>query len=205
VAIKAVVFDIGGVLEITPSTGWSIKWERQLGLNEGQLANTLGEVWQAGNIGAISLTQVHLQISERLGIDHSNVEAMMEDSWQEYLGSLNQDLYSYFRNLRPKFQTAILSNSFVGAREKEQAKYGFEDSCDFIVYSHEVGMSKPDPRIYALTCERLNCEPHEVIFLDDVLENIEAANSFEMRGILFQTTKQAIADIDALINADETA
>jgi putative hydrolase of the HAD superfamily len=45
-----------------------------------------------------------------------------------------------------------LSNSFVGAREREQAAYGFEDLVDEIVHTHEVGMSKPDPQIYALVC-----------------------------------------------------
>ena len=52
----------------------------------------------------------------------------------------------------------ILSNSFVGAREREQAAYGFEDLVDEIIYSHECGMSKPDPGIHALACERLRVE-----------------------------------------------
>jgi beta-phosphoglucomutase-like phosphatase (HAD superfamily) len=63
--------------------------------------------------------------------------------------------------------TGILSNSFVGAREREQAVYGFEDLVDEIIYSHECGMAKPDPRIYALTCERFQVEPAQMAFLDD--------------------------------------
>jgi FMN phosphatase YigB (HAD superfamily) len=61
-----------------------------------------------------------------------------------------------------------VSNSFVGAREREQTAYGFEDLVDEIVCSHEAGMSKPDPDIYALVCARLNVRPEEMVFLDDV-------------------------------------
>ena len=60
-----------------------------------------------------------------------------------------------------------MSNSFVGAREREQAAYAFEDLVDEIVYSHEAGMSKPDPRIYALICARLDVRAQETVFLDD--------------------------------------
>ena len=89
-----------------------------------------------------------------------------------------------------------------GAREKEQERYHFDELCDFIVYSHEVGMSKPYPRIYALTCERLGRQPAEVIFLDDRETNIEAARQFGMHGILFRNNVQAIADIQACIQAN---
>ncbi len=70
----------------------------------------------------------------------------MADIWREYLGTANTELIEYARQLRPRYRTGILSNSFVGAREGEQAAYGFEDLVDEIIYSHEAGMSKPDPR-----------------------------------------------------------
>ncbi|HEY1519004.1 MAG TPA: hypothetical protein VGF91_21415 [Solirubrobacteraceae bacterium] len=70
----------------------------------------------------------------------------MDDIWAEYLGTLNQHIADYFASLRPAYRTSILSNSLVGAREREQAAYGFEDMCDVVVYSHEIGLSKPDPR-----------------------------------------------------------
>ncbi len=47
--------------------------------------------------------------------------------------------------IRAEHRTGILSDSFAGAREREQAACGFEGLVDEIVYSHEVGMSKPDP------------------------------------------------------------
>jgi HAD superfamily hydrolase (TIGR01509 family) len=111
---------------------------------------------------------VHQAITDRLGLDGQQLAAFMASIWREYLGTANTGLIEYARQLRPRYRTGILSNSFVGAREREQATYGFEELVDEIVYSHEAGMSKPDPRIYALICARLDVHPCETAFLDDM-------------------------------------
>jgi hypothetical protein len=46
--IRAVVFDIGGVLEITPDTGMTEKWEARLHLKPGELNEQLMDVWKEG-------------------------------------------------------------------------------------------------------------------------------------------------------------
>lgn len=96
-------------------------------------------------------------------------------------------------------RTGILSNSFVGAREREQARYGFEDMCDVIVYSHEVGWLKPDPRIYHAVCDALGCDPEESVLVDDVPANVDGAHAVGMHGVLFADTRQAIADLESLM------
>lgn len=197
--IRAIVFDIGGVLEITPDLGVTARWEQQLNLKPGELDARLMSVWKGGSIGTITEEEVHQSIGEIMEMSAAQVDALMDDVWREYLGALNVELTEYFRGLRPKYKTAILSNSFVGARRKEQERYRFEELCDFIIYSHEVGMSKPDPRIYALTCERLGVPPAEVIFLDDREGAIEAARAFGIHGVLFKDNAQAIADIETCI------
>jgi putative hydrolase of the HAD superfamily len=197
--IRAIVFDIGGVLEITAPTGWDARWEARLGLPPGDLNARLGDVWRAGSIGTITETEVEAQVGARLGLDEEQTAAFMADLWDEYLGELNADLAAYFAALRPRYQTAILSNSFVGARDQEQARYGFGDCCDTIVYSHEVGLRKPDPRIYELTCAHLGVQPDELIFLDDVEEAVAAARACGNHAIRFHDTAQAIAAIEACI------
>ena len=54
-SIKAIVFDIGGVLEITPDLGLDANWEGKLNMERGQLNKRLGDVWRHGSIGAISI------------------------------------------------------------------------------------------------------------------------------------------------------
>lgn len=200
-AIKGIVFDIGGVLEITPDLGTNTKWTEKLHLEPDALRQ-LSPVWRAGSIGEITEAEVHQQIGEIMAWDEAQVNGYMDDMWREYLGTLNVELAEYFRNLRPQYQTAILSNSFVGAREREAAHYQFDTICDFIIYSHEVGLQKPDPKIYELTCKRLGLTPAEVIFVDNYQDLLDAAQAVGMHSVLFQTNKQTIADIQACIAAN---
>ena len=199
--IRAVVFDIGGVLEITPRTGWVEKWEIQLNLKPGELDERLKDVWRDGSTGIISEEEVEKSVGEIMEMDQRQVEALMADLWEEYIGELNVELAAYFASLRPRYQTAILTNSFAGARDKEQERYNFAELCDLLIYSHEEGIAKPERRIFELTCERLGVQPPEIVFLDNVEANVAAAREFGIHAILFRETNQAIADIHACLQA----
>ena len=91
------------------------------------------------------------------------------------------------------------------AREREQAAYGFEDLVDQIVYSHEAGMTKPDPRIYARVCARLKVTAGETVFLDDTGPCVTGARAAGLHALLFPGTAQAIRDIEALLAAGPLA
>ena len=197
--IRAVVFDIGGVLEINRDLGVTGMWESRLGLGPGELNERMADVWRGGSIGAVSEDGVRQAAGERLGLDGGPLAEFMSDIWREYLGTANTQLIGYVRQLRPRWRTGILSNSFVGAREREQALYGFEDLVDEIIYSHECGMSKPDPGIYAFTCERLQVEPAQMVFLDDSGLCVDGARRAGIHAVLYQHNSQAISDIENLL------
>jgi putative hydrolase of the HAD superfamily len=83
-AIQAVVFDVGGVLEITPDLGVTARWEQRLHLAAGELDKRLDDVWRGGSIGTISEQDVHRSIGEIMGMDTAQVDAFMQDIWREY-------------------------------------------------------------------------------------------------------------------------
>jgi putative hydrolase of the HAD superfamily len=197
--IKAVIFDIGGVLEITPSLGVDEAWAQKWGLDPMEMAKKLQHVWRDGGLGLMSEAEVHAAIGEALNISAEQVDAYMADVWREYLGTLNIELANYFRSLHATYKTGIISNSFVGARERETALYHFDEMTHVIVYSHEAGMRKPDPRIYTICCEKLGIAPNEAIFLDDREQAVEAACALGMHGLVFTDTQKAIADIEACL------
>jgi putative hydrolase of the HAD superfamily len=124
---------------------------------------------------------------------------VLADMWAQYLGTANQELIAYARSLRPRFRTAILSASFVGAREREAAAYGFPDLVDDIVYTHEVGLRKPSPEIFALAASRLGVEAAEIVLLDDIPPVVEAARAAGWHAVLFETNAQAIAAIETTV------
>ena len=197
--LRAVLFDIGGVLELTPPTGWPGRWERELGLEPGELGRRLEDVSRGGSIGAIAEEDFAQAVRTRLGLSPSDLERFLGDLWDEYLGTPNTELIDWFAALRPGRRTGIVSNSFVGAREKERDRYGFEQLTDTIVYSHEVGVAKPDPAVYLEACRRLEVGPEEAVFLDDVEAAVEGARAVGMAAVLYRDNEQAIADLEALL------
>jgi epoxide hydrolase-like predicted phosphatase len=203
--IHAVVFDIGGVLEITPDLGWGPAWESRLGLAPGELGERMADAWRGGSIGTVTEAEVHQAARDRLGLDERQLGEFMADLWRDYLGTANTELIEYARRLRPRYRAGILSNSFVGAREREQAAYGFEDLVDELVYSHECGLSKPDPRTYALVCSRLEVEPAQTVFLDDHGPNVEGARLAGLHAVLYRDNAQAISDIEELLDRNSTS
>jgi epoxide hydrolase-like predicted phosphatase len=217
--MRAVVFDIGGILEIIPEGGdptrrfpqLFARWEERLGFAPGEMDTRLTAMEErlisAGKDGALGTCTEEEWLAElRLatGMDEAQTTAFMRDFWDVYAGEPNVALTAYFKGLRPRYQTALLSNSFVGARREEQARYGFAAMTDLIVYSHEERVAKPDRRIYERTWERLGVQPDEMIFLDDVEPNIRAARECGVHAILYRDTAQAIAEIEARLREEST-
>ena len=198
--IRAVVFDVGNVLELSQDNYPFAEWAAGLGLTSEEFTGRMQSAWEGGDIGTVTLEEVHHKLGEALGLDEAGVGEIMEAMWREYLGTPNTAMIEWARGLRPRYKTGILSNSFVGAREREQAAYGYVDFIDDLLYSHEAGLLKPDPRIYLLSCERLGVRPDEAIFIDDKEAFTRAARDLGMHAVHFTgDNAKAIAEMTALL------
>jgi putative hydrolase of the HAD superfamily len=90
-------------------------------------------------------------------------------------------MYDIIRELRGRgLKTALLSNSWgVSGYPRED----FPALFDTVVISGEVGMRKPESRIFRHTVGLLGVEPGECVFVDDIAANIVAAEALGMTGI----------------------
>jgi len=216
VAIRVVVFDIGGILEVIPDGGdptrlfpqMMSRWEARMGTPAGELERRLLEMderqrltYKDDEIGARSEAQWIAGLRQATGWDEPTLDAFMQDFWDIYCGNPNPELYAYLASLRPRYRTALLSNSGDGARREEEKRYHFSELVERAIYSHEEGVAKPDPRIYAIACEKLGVQPDEMVFLDDVERNVTAASEYGIHAILYRDNAQAIAEIDACLAA----
>ncbi len=90
--------------------------------------------------------------------------------------------------------TGLLSNSWGGGYPHEL----FPDMFDAVVISAEVGMRKPEPRIFLHAAELLRLPPAECVFIDDIEQNITAAEGLGFTGVLHTdtpTTAQRVAEL----------
>ena len=206
--IRAVMFDIGGILEVIPEGGdpatrfpaFDAAWNARLGLPAGTLSERLGALDEDGALGRCTYEEWCARLQQLTGMSAPDLEEYLAGFWDIYMGEPNEELIAYLRALRPRYRTAILTNSFVGARAQEEARYGFTSLVDVAIYSDEEGVRKPDPRIFALAAARLGIPPAEIVFLDDVPANVDAARACGLRAVHFGGNRQAIAEIEALLN-----
>jgi putative hydrolase of the HAD superfamily len=80
--------------------------------------------------------------------------------------------------LKQTHALACLSNTNVVHWDRLTSRYGLRERFERCYVSHEIGLSKPDPRIFAHVAEDLGTQPHRITFFDDNTNIIAAANAF---------------------------
>jgi FMN phosphatase YigB (HAD superfamily) len=128
--------------------------------------------------------------------EDQNREGPIPPLWSVY-EQLNPDLIQFLVQMRPRYKLAIICNG--GSREAMNRKFRFQELVDLMVFDEEEGVAKPDARIYLRTLLRLGVQPEEAVFVDDQLENVEAAQHLGMHSIHFQHTEQAFAEIHKVL------
>jgi putative hydrolase of the HAD superfamily len=97
-------------------------------------------------------------------------------------------------------KVALLTNNVKEFGSAWRSTFPVDELFEVVVDSSEVGMRKPDARIYLLTCERLGVAPRASVFVDDNRDNVEAARALGIEAIHFgDEPLAAISELDAII------
>ncbi|MDX1413430.1 MAG: HAD family phosphatase [Candidatus Promineifilaceae bacterium] len=202
--IKAVIFDVGGVLIRTQDHSHRREWEQILGLDERESEEIVfnSEMGQKAQKGEISDQQLWAWVDERLNLG-DRLEAFRDGFWAG--DQLDMTLISYIQSLRPKYQTAIISNATDGLRNSLTNEHKISRAFDLIIGSAEEKTMKPDHKIYWLALKRLGRHPNEAVFIDDFAQNIRAAQEVGMATIHYQPGIHIPAELAKLgvITGDE--
>ena len=140
-------------------------------------------------------------VAERVAVhpDHAGMIALWKDGWEKMLRDEIAGSVEILGELRKEgHRLHALTNwsaeTFPIARRRFEFLKWFED----IVVSGEVGLAKPDPRIFALTIERCRLDPVRTVFIDDSLRNVEAGRNAGMHALHFRDPDQLRADLNRL-------
>lgn len=196
--IKAVIFDVGGVLIRTHDWGGRHRWERDLALQPGQAEWLVfhSEPGLQAQQGHITETRLWQEIANRLDLDDEQLAAFRRDFWAG--DALDEELVAYIRSLRRQYQTAIISNFNDSLRDSLERTYPIAGDFDLIVVSAEENVMKPDEQIYHLTLERLGRQPGEAVFIDDSPANVAGARAIGMHAVHYQVGMDVPAALAAL-------
>ena len=124
------------------------------------------------------------------------------EAWNSCLVQLPEERLQMVKELRTKgFSTFLLSNindlHWVYIEHEFFGKDGFrtDDLFDGIFLSHEVHMTKPDPKIYQLVLKQIGCKADDCLFIDDSLPNAEAAQNEGIASEWLDLTKENVTEL----------
>lgn len=202
-AIQAIIWDMGGVLVRTFDWSPRSKWEDRLGLERMGLTDMVffSKVAQEASIGKAEADDIWHWVGEELALSDQDLGQLRKDYWSG--DAVDEALINVIRSHRGRYKTALLSNAWPNLRAAIENQWKFDDAFDVMIISAEVGIVKPDARIYQHALETLQVEPSASVFIDDFIENVEAARSMGMHAIHFQNPEQSLAELNALLEIQD--
>lgn len=199
--ITAGIFDFSGVMTTSPLEG-VYDYERSLGLERGRLLSLIigedgsdgDDPWHRLERGEIPGAEFWGHLKETAASE-LGVEVSFNDMAQSFLKGFKARprMIDLVGSLRGRIRTGLLTNNVKEFGGYWRSMVPVEELFDEIVDSSEVGLRKPDPRVYELALERLGSKPEETFFVDDFEANVQAARDLGITGITF-TDEDAVID-----------
>jgi putative hydrolase of the HAD superfamily len=196
---RAVIFDLGGVIQRTEDPGPRTALAQSLGITRAELESLVfnspsGEAAQRGEIEI----EEHFEIVlKALNLDVDELETFQARFWGG--DETDHELVDFIRGLQEKYKTALLSNAFSDLRHYLTHVWKINDAFDQLVISAEVNMVKPELEIYRFTLDQVGVEPAEAVFVDDFKSNVEGARQAGLTAIHFRERGQALSELQAVL------
>lgn len=195
--IKALIFDLGGVLFTNGTKSfchyiagtYSLHYERVLELfSEGKIGSAYRE-------GKMSHSEFWRIVKKELSLtdDAENLENEWINRYE-----LIADTRDIILDLAKKYKVYFLSDNVKERVEKINNIHNFLSWFEGGVFSHEVGVRKPDLKIYEITLQKIGVKPEETVFIDDKETNLPPARKLGVHALLFKTPEQLREDLRGL-------
>ena len=188
--VKAIIFDCFGVLILPGRT--------KLYQAYPQFTERIGDLERQSDAGLMSRQQFYEGIADLVSITPEEVHTNYYE-FKDY----NHGAVDWAREIRltNKYKLALLSNIGRGWLDDFLVTMNQIDLFDEVVLSSDVGIIKPNPKIFELMADRLGLAPSECVMIDDIEANINGAKSIGMHGIVFDSVDQAKAELGQLIES----
>ena len=183
--IKVIAFDYGGVIE-TSSYDVLNDIIKLLGVEKEEWKKVYFTYNHLSNVGNSSWGDLILFVARQLGATSSQEEEIsLLLQKQEKTKKLNEELLSIIRKLKETYKIVLLSNYSTELRGRVHNQH-IDDVFDELIISGEVGIQKPDPKIFSILCEKLQIDISELMFVDDTPRSLEGAEEIGYTPVLYK-------------------
>lgn len=200
--IKAIVFDIGGVLLRTEDRNSRNQLEEKYHLPPGGAEQLVfnSQPARESTIGMTDQNAIWQSVAKKLCLSPQELNDFIVEFWKG--DQLDKGLIEFLQECRPMFKTALLSNAWMNAREDFAKIYNIVEgqTVDHLLISSELGVAKPDNDIYHILSKTLQCDFKEILFIDDFIENIESAQNLGINTIHYKPKMDLINEIKSRVS-----
>ncbi len=205
--IKAIVFDVGGVLAlpinpIKVEKGRQISGvhsiiARKLGISLDQWFDSIDTIYAKSIEGKSSKEKVLEIISKNVKTSEKNLKKIILKSYKKKFKQ-NKELFKKAFELKKKvYKIAVLSDQWPFSKEALMPPKLYR-RFDEVVVSCDVGIRKPNPKIYKFLLNKLKLKPNQVLFIDNQEWNIKPAKKLGIKTLLYKNNKQLFKELDKI-------
>lgn len=200
--IKAIVFDIGGVLAKENYSKKSLNehclvsvhkyMAKKLRIDIDSWFDSIDNLYARAIEGTISREKAIKGMATNLKLSENLLINYFKKAYEKTLKE-NKALYKIAFKLKKDYKIAILSDQWylskdVFAKKKNMKKF------DLVILSCDVGIRKPNLKIYQLLIKKLKLKPSEIVFIDNREFNLKPAKKLGIKTILFKNNRKLIKD-----------
>jgi epoxide hydrolase-like predicted phosphatase len=195
--IKCILFDIGDVLIGYNGSGYRKRISELSGYDDKAVGRRLVPLINLLNVGRIKYADFEKEAARRLHIRKSDVEFAL---FFRKHASVNREVAALIRQLQKRYKIGLLSNINIGSyyHVRRIADLG---SFDYLILSCYAHARKPDPAIFRYAVAKTGLRRDQILFIDDMEQNVAAARKFGIGSIRFTgigTLKSELAKMGVL-------
>ena len=200
---KAIIWDFGGVITSSPFEAFN-QFEEANGLPKDIIRTINSEnpdtnAWAKFESNSITIdvfNDLFLKEAKAKGFDIKG-----RDIIKLLKGSIRKNMVSFLRELKSDFKLGCITNNVKSSSEENNDNETKEAMSlfDHVIESSIVGIRKPNPEIYMMSCDALKVIPDQCIYLDDLGINLKPARELGMTTIKVIQPEDAIQEVRNLL------
>jgi len=197
--VKAIIFDLGGVLIDLDFSNFYNKIIIQSPLNKPQTPIILeffrqSDMYHQGNMTDDEFYQLACDLLQVCMLNQSD----FFDAFNSIISGFNSNVAEIINKLRESNQYKLIALSNVNSSHWDyilNKKWNFIDWFDELILSHETHLIKPNPKIFEYAIKKAGCKPRQIVYIDDGLNNIRSAKELGIICIKYTNSEELLEEL----------
>lgn len=196
---KVIIFDLGGVVVSSFGKEFILNASKKLKISKKELRNLIKKYepdLQKGRIDHIEFWNKILK-DKKLNVSEKITKTLWIEPYKKY-SKINKNVINLIKELKKDYIIGCISNSQEphNTYNKKRGLFEYFSPC---IISSQVGLRKPDKKIFQFFLKKAKCSPGGAIFIDDEKKLLVNANKLGIRTIHFKNYLQLKKDLNKIL------